>query len=93
MKGLFNGLLVKLMVVGVISVCSVLLITTEKDCNEKEEELESLQVKIETYKNDNSELQRLLDSNDMSAYLEKVAIEERDYAYPDERRFYDTSRD
>lgn len=93
MKGLFNGLLVKLMVVGVISVCSVLLITTEKDCNEKEEELESLQVKIETYKNDNSELQRLLDSNDMSAYLERVAIEERDYAYPDERRFYDTSRD
>lgn len=93
MKGLFNGLLVKLMVVGVISVCSVLLITTERDCNEKEEELESLQVKIETYKNDNSELQRLLDSNDMSAYLEKVAIEERDYAYPDERRFYDTSRD
>ncbi|HEZ7986284.1 MAG TPA: hypothetical protein RWO09_05055 [Ruminococcus sp.] len=93
MKGLFNGLLVKLMVVGVISVCSVLLITTEKDCSEKEEELESLQVKIETYKNDNSELQRLLDSNDMSAYLEKVAIEERDYAYPDERRFYDTSRD
>ena len=93
MKGLFNGLLVKLMVVGVISVCSVLLITTEKDCSEKEEELESLQVKIETYKNDNSELQRLLDSNDMSAYLEKVAIEERDYAHPDERRFYDTSRD
>ena len=34
MKGLFNGLLVKLMVVGVISVCSVLLITTEKDCSE-----------------------------------------------------------
>jgi hypothetical protein len=29
----------------------------------------------------------------MSAYMEKVAVEERGYAYPDERRFYDTSRD
>lgn len=92
-KGLFNSLLVKLMAIGVISVCSGLLFTIDKECNEKEEELESLQTKIETYKNDNSELQRLLDSDDMSAYLEKVAMEERDYAYPDERRFYDTSRD
>lgn len=93
MKGLFNGLLVKLMAVGVVAACSVLLFTTEKDCKEKEAELDGIQVKIDAYENDNSELQRLLESDDMSAYLEKVAIEERDYAYPDERRFYDTSRD
>lgn len=92
MKGLFNGLLVKLMSVGMVAVCAVLLFTTEKDCKEKEEELNGIQVKIEAFENDNSELQRLLENNDMSAYLEKVALE-GEYAYPDERRFYDTSRD
>ena len=34
-----------------------------------------------------------LESDDLSAYMEKIALEERGYAYPNERRFYDTSRD
>ena len=34
-----------------------------------------------------------LDSDDMSEYMEKVAAEQWGYAYPDEHRFYDTSRD
>ena len=38
-------------------------------------------------------MQRTLDSDDLSAYMEKIALEERDYAYPNERRFYDRSRD
>lgn len=38
------------------------------------------------------ELQRVLESDDLSYYIEKIAMEERGYAYPDERRFYDTSR-
>lgn len=39
------------------------------------------------------EIQRVLDNNDMSEYMEKVALEDQGYAFPDERRFYDTSRD
>ena len=53
----------------------------------------NIQSKIDAYEAENMEIQRVLDSNDTSAYMEKVAIEERGYAYPDERRFYDTSRD
>ena len=30
--------------------------------------------------------------DDMDAYMEKLAIEKMNYAYPDERRYYDTSR-
>ncbi len=92
-KGLFNKGLVKLTSCALIIGCAVLIITTEKDCAEKEHELAAIQAKIESYEAENTELQRVLDSDDMSDYMEKVAVEERGYAYPDERRFYDTSRD
>jgi hypothetical protein len=71
----------------------VLIFTTEKDCSEKERELASVQYEIDLYETENTELQRILDSDDIPAYMEKIAVEERDYAYPDERRFYDKSRD
>jgi len=92
-KGLFNSGLVKLAAGALVIGCAALIITTEKDCAEKEKQLIAIQEKIDTYEAENMELQRVLDSDDMSAYMEKVAIEERGYAYPDERRFYDTSRD
>ena len=92
-KGLFNRGLVRLAAVAVIIGCTVLLITTEKDCREKEEQITAIQNKIDSYETENAELQRVLDSEDKGAYMEKVALEERGYAYPDERRFYDTTRD
>ena len=92
-KRLFNGGLVKLTAVAVIVGCAGLIIATEKDCAEKNHELELIDAKITSYRTENEELQRVLDSNDMSGYMEKVALEERGYAYPDERRFYDTTRD
>lgn len=92
-KGLFSRALVKLAAGAIIIGCAVLIITTEKDCAEKEQELIAIQAKIDSYEADNMELQRVLENEDMSTYMEKVAIEERGYAYPDERRFYDTSRD
>ncbi len=90
---LFNGMLVRLAAAAVAVGCAALIISTESDCSEKQRELDSIQEKIDAYEADNSELQRILDSDDMSAYMEKVAMEEQGYAYPDERRFYDTSRD
>lgn len=91
--GLFNRGLVKLASASIILGCLFLIFTTEKDCSEKEKELTSIQTKIDSYEAENTELQRVLDSNDLSAYMEKVAVEERGYAYPDERRFYDVTRD
>ena len=57
------------------------------------EQITVLQNKIDVFETENAELQRVLDSDDKDAYMEKVALEERGYAYPDERRFYDTTRD
>ena len=90
---MFNHVLVKLAATAVIIGCGMLIVTTEKDCAEKEKELIAIQSEIDLYEAENTELQRVLESDDISAYMEKVAVEERGYAYPDERRFYDTSRD
>lgn len=92
-KSLFNRGLVKLAAASVIIGCGLLIVTTEKDCAEKERELAAVQSEIDLYEAENTELQRVLESDDISAYMEKVAVEERGYAYPDERRFYDKSRD
>lgn len=92
-KGLFNWGLVKITATAMIIVCAALLVTTEQDCNKKERELAHIQAKIDEYSIENEDLKRTLDSDDLSAYMEKVALEEYHYAYPDERRFYDTSRD
>jgi len=92
-KGLFNRGLVRLAAIAVIIGCTVLLIATEKDCREKEEQITLLQSKLDVFEAENAELQRVLDSDDKDEYMEKVALEERGYAYPDERRFYDTTRD
>ncbi len=92
-KGLFNSWLVKLAAVAAIIGCGVLIASTQKDCSEKEEQMKLIQTKINAYETENAELQRVLESDDLSAYMEKVALEDRGYAYPDERRFYDTTRD
>ena len=67
--------------------------TANNERSEKEAELQTIQAKIDSYEAQNAELQRVLEGDDMSEYMEKVAIEEYGYAYSDERRFYDTSRD
>lgn len=90
-KGLFNKNLLRLVTVAVFIGCGILIYTTDRDCRAKEHEVAELQAKIDAYNEENTELQMVLDSDDMSEYMERVALE-RGYAYSDERRFYDKSR-
>ncbi len=92
-KALFNGALLKLVSVAAVVGCAVLIFATENDCREKERELDAIQAQINACKMENEELERTLEGDDLSAYIERIALEEQGYAYPDERRFYDTSRD
>ena len=91
-KGLFSRSLVRITSVAVLVGCVVLIAFTERDCAQKKEEMVKTQSEIDEIVMENSDLERILESDDMSAYLEEVAFE-RGYAYPDERRFYDTTRD
>ncbi len=90
---MFNSGLFKLAAVAAVIGCGVVIFATERDYSEKEQELIRIQAQIDSYNLKNEDLKRTFESDDISAYMERVALEERDYAYPDERRFYDTSRD
>ena len=92
-KGIFNSLLVRLLVAAAFVGCAVLIVTTEMDRSAKEKEAVLIQSKITEYERQNAELQQELDSDDISSYMEKAAMEDYGYAYPDEWRFYDVSRD
>lgn len=92
-KGLFNKALIRVLAVAIVAGCVMIIYSTEKECAGKERELNSIKAKIEEYEVENADLQQIVESDDLSVYIERIAVEERDYAYPDERRFYDTSRD
>ncbi|MBP3242540.1 MAG: hypothetical protein J6L99_01645 [Ruminococcus sp.] len=92
-NGLFSSPLVALVAFATIIGCSAMLIYVEKDCSKKRQELSTINARIDELKETNEKLQRDLDSEDISDYMESVAMEERGYAYPDEIRFYDASRD
>ncbi len=80
-----------IIIISVIA-CFVSIIATQASLAEKREELHQLQVKTEEIKSLNEEYERLLDADDINSYKEKLAIENMNYAYPNEIRFYDTSR-
>ena len=92
-KGLFNNALTRMAAVAFVISCAVLLVVIETDCAEKGADLVKINDKISVLEGDNEEIERVLSNSDVSSYMEQVALEEQGYAYPDERRFYDTSRD
>lgn len=91
-KSVINSLLLKLVSIALLVCCTVISISNEYERAQKNEELEAINQKINDYKAENAELQQNLESNDMTSYIERVALEDFNYAYPDEQRFYDTSR-
>lgn len=90
-KGIF-GLVTKLTVVAAVISCFVSIIITNSEHAQMQKELDSLNKKAAEIEAENVELERILDDEDMDAYMEKIAIEKMNYAYPDERRYYDKSR-
>ncbi|MBQ8687954.1 MAG: septum formation initiator family protein [Ruminococcus sp.] len=72
--------------------CTVLIISVQSDIAEKQGELQDIKEQINAYEAENEDLARILNSGDTDRYMEKLAREDYGYAYPDEFRFYDTSR-
>ena len=86
-------LLGRIAIVLFILFCAVSVISMQNTIIEKRNELAELDKKSEAIKLENDELKELIESDDLGRYMEKIAVENNDYAYPDERRYYDTSRD
>ena len=69
-------LITRLVIIITLIACAVAIIAMQSTKAEKVKELAQIQKKAE----------------EMDAYMEKIAIEKMNYAYPNERRYYDTSR-
>ena len=72
--------------------CTVSVVSIQSNIAEKKTELAQVQKQIDNLTAENEDLARILDSGDIDSYMERLAREEYNYAYPDELRFYDTSR-
>lgn len=72
--------------------CTVLIISVQSSIAEKNAELQTIKAQISEYEAKNEDLARILNSGDTDRYMEKLAREDYGYAYPDEFRFYDISR-
>ena len=66
----------------------VSLILLQVDISEQKQELKKLNEQKAAAQADNEELKRLLDSGDESEYYARIAREQLNYAYPDERVYY-----
>ena len=90
-KDVLKGVTVTIAVITVLA-CFGSIISTQATLTEKREELRELEMKTEEMRSQNEEYQRLFNADDINSYKEKLAIENMNYAYPNEIRFYDTSR-
>ena len=90
-RSLFTYISMSIILVMIIT-CVVSFILTQSSLVQMQSELKTIGAKTDEIEAENVELQCILENDDMNAYMEKIAIEEMDYAYPNERRYYDTSR-
>ncbi len=71
--------------------CVVSIIMTQAEIAEKKQELDVLAEKAAKLEEENAEYSSILSEEDERAFMERYALEVLGYAYPNERRFYDTA--
>lgn len=90
-KFLFK-LLIRATIVLALIGCTASIISLQSSIAERKAELAALRSQAETYETENEDLERILNSGDIDTFMERLAREDYGYAYEDEYRFYDTSR-
>lgn len=75
-----------------IGACVVSIIGDKVELSEKQQELEVLKAQAEALEAENASYESILNEDDERTYMERIAMEKLGYAYPDECRFYDTTR-
>ncbi len=91
-RSIIEWIVTRTVIAAVIVVCIVQIITTQGTLIEKRQEISELEHAIEIADAERMELEKFVEADDIEGYMEKAAIEQLNYAYPNERRFYDTSR-
>lgn len=90
-KGSAYRLLLRLAVAAAAVYLVVTFVSGQMQVAQKQRELAELDAMVERQAEQNAELERLMESGDEDAYVERVAREKLGYARPDERVFVDIS--
>lgn len=64
------------------------VISQQAEIAELKKQGDELQMRITEQEQRNDEYNRLLSAGDEAEYMERIAVEQLGYAYPNERRFY-----
>ena len=72
--------------------CAFSIISDRADIAEKQAILRQLYQQEEELRAENAGYESIIGEEDERAYMERIATEVLGYAYPSERRFYDTTR-
>lgn len=91
-SGFATRTLIHIALVLFVIFCAVSIIRTQNTIVEQQQALAELEEQVDVLAAENEELAVLIASDDIGSYMEKLALESAGYAYPDERRYYDTSR-
>lgn len=86
-----SGFWVTVTVMVFVVACVFEIISTQAEIAEKKQELNVLVAQAEALEDANDEYQSMLSEDDERAFMERYAVEMLGYAYPNERRFYDTT--
>ncbi len=91
-RAVIDWLSFRLVAIILVIACIISFVSTQASLNEKRQQKSELESAIEQARDNNVELEKFMGADDLDGYMEKAAIEDLNYAYPNERRFYDTSR-
>lgn len=91
-RAVFDWLIARIVALILLIACIISFVSTQATLNQKRQEKAELEAAIEQARDEYAELEKFVDTDDLEGYMEKAAIEDLNYAYPNERRFYDTSR-
>ena len=91
-RNFLDWVVTRVVIAAVFVVCIISIVSTQATLLTKKQELEDLKAAVAAADAERLELEKFVDTDDIEGYMEKAAIEQLNYAYPNERRFYDTSR-
>lgn len=86
-----RSLFLRILTLGVLVYVAVSFIQLQVELNQKRGELAMLEKQVEDQLLENQELRSLLDMRQDEKYIERVARDRLDYAYPDEKVYIDIS--
>ena len=86
-----RSLFLRVLTLGVLVYVAVSFIQLQVELNQKRGELAMLEKQVEDQLLENQELRSLLDMRQDEKYIERVARDRLDYAYPDEKVYIDIS--